>query len=110
MSGSSETSLGRLVAGLFKALDDAGLPFVVLRNYEELPEATSNDIDLLVCPARAREAELILAKAADREGWAIHNRAHFSTVCLFFHQRQTKEQIQIDLFQSLNGAAWIFWR
>lgn len=93
--------LADLIRGLFEALRKADLPFLVLRNYQDLPHATTNDVDLLIPPERLGEAESILAQVAAKVGWVVHNRARFSPVSLFLHHPVTLQQIQIDYFINL---------
>lgn len=93
--------LADLIRGLFEALRKADLPFLVLRNYHDLPHATTNDVDLLIPPERLGEAESILAQVAAKVGWVVHNRARFSPVSLFLHHPGTLQQIQIDYFINL---------
>lgn len=89
------------VPELFSAWEASGIRYVVLRNYEKLPADTGNDLDVLVDPARLREAEQILIRTVSGQGGVLHNRAEFSPVSLFFHDPQTKEQFHVDLFRDL---------
>lgn len=98
---SAPRTLAALLTAAFAAWQRAGLPFVVLRNYENLPASTTNDIDILIAPRHKQEAEALLIRAAASAGWRLHNRAQFSPVSLFFYESATLQQIQIDLFFSL---------
>ena len=60
-----ETAASRFITAAFGAWEQAAIPFVVLRNYENLPQATSNDIDVLVEPTRQRQAEQVLIQTAN---------------------------------------------
>jgi thymidylate kinase len=89
------------VPALFNAWEAAGINYVVLRNYDKLPEDTGNDLDVLVDPVRIGEAEQILVSVLQECGGVLHNCAEFSPVSLFFHDPQTKEQFHVDLFRDL---------
>ena len=90
------------VIATFARWQQADLPFVILRNYEELPHATSHDVDVLVPRCRMAEAERILIAAAYASGFHLSNRAKFSPVSLFFFHPDTLAQAQFDLFDTLN--------
>ena len=90
------------VVATFTRWQLAQLPFVILRNYEELPRATGHDVDVLVPRCRMAEAESILLAAAREAGFHLSNRAKFSPVSLFFFNPDTLSQAQFDLFHTLN--------
>ena len=93
--------LSELIVTVFDHWRAEGVAFLVLRNYEGLPDNTGNDVDVLVRPGQLKQAEQVLVRAAREAGYHRHNRAEFSPVSLFFHQPETLQQIQIDLFYSL---------
>lgn len=97
----ADRSLSGFVTVVFTAWNSAGVRFVVLRNYDQLPEHVDNDIDILVSPEQRQLAELTLVAVAREAGYAVHNRAAFTPVSLFFHQGETLQQVQVDLFTSL---------
>lgn len=90
--------LGELVTTVFQAWRQAGVAFLVLRNYEHLPHDVGNDIDVLVRPAQLAQAEELMVQAAGDAGYQLHNRAEFSPVSFLFHHPDTLQQIQFDLF------------
>jgi thymidylate kinase len=94
--------LSALVTAVFERWRRENIPFLILRNYEGLPNDTTNDIDVLVPPAQLNAAERALVAAARQSGFVLHNRAEFSPVSLFFHHPESQEQIQFDLFHHLN--------
>jgi hypothetical protein len=47
-----ETAHGRLLAGFFSRLDDADVPYVVLRNWETLPDEPVGDVDVVTTNGR----------------------------------------------------------
>lgn len=91
-----------LVTSVFRRWQGAGIPFVVLRNYEQLPYATGHDVDVLIAPRQLAEAERILIACARETGFQLSNRAKFSPVSLFFFNPETRAQAQFDLFHTLN--------
>lgn len=102
-SPGSAPSLRPLLTAVFRAWRESGIEFVVLRNYQQLPDSTSNDVDVLVAPHSLSEAERRLVAAASRVGYRPHHRVCFDPVSHFFHHRDTLHQVQIDLFHRL---AW----
>ena len=56
--------LSDLVTAVFRAWREAGVAFLILRNYENLPQDVSNDIDVLVRPTQLAEAERVMIEAA----------------------------------------------
>jgi len=89
------------VPALFAAWEKAGIRYAVLRNYASLPEDTGNDLDLLVDPKQLRDAERILFRVMRDCGGAMHNRAEFSPVSLFFCDPRDGTQFHVDLFRDL---------
>ena len=55
----------KLVTTLFDAWEKANINFVVLRNYDELPDCIDNDIDILVSNETLPFAEEILKKKTE---------------------------------------------
>ena len=86
---------------MFTAWDAAGIHYVVLRNYENLPEDIGNDLDILVEAKKIKLAELILNRIIVQHGGLVHNRAEFLPVSFFFHDPETRRQFHIDLFRDL---------
>ena len=93
---------GALVTTAFTRWKQAGIPFVVLRNYQHLPHATGHDVDVLISPHQLMPAERILIESARDAGFHLSNRAKFSPVSLFFFNPETLAQSQFDLFHTLN--------
>ncbi|MEY4385947.1 MAG: hypothetical protein RLY20_1230 [Verrucomicrobiota bacterium] len=91
-----------LVTSVFTHWNEAGIPFVVLRNYQGLPHSTGHDVDVLIEPALIKKAETILNDSARAAGFHISNRAEFSPVSIFLFNPETRAQAQFDLFHTLN--------
>ena len=64
---SEQQEISQLVTAVFRAWQQAGINWLVLRNYESLPESTTNDIDVLVGPGQLRQAEQALLAAAEAD-------------------------------------------
>jgi thymidylate kinase len=97
----SGPDLTEVVTAVFKAWRHHRIPFVVLRNYENLPRFTGHDVDVLVSARQLKLAERLLVAAARTAGYRLSNRAEFATVSFFFFHPETLVQIQFDLFTSL---------
>ncbi len=104
----AEQEIGQLVTAVFHAWDRAGIDFLVLRNYEGLPDFTTNDIDVLVAPCQLRRAEEVLLAAAQGVGYRCHNRAEFATLALYLSSAQSGRQAHFDLFTALKWRGFDF--
>jgi thymidylate kinase len=104
----NQSTITRVVTAVFQAWTEAEIPFVVLRNYEKLPYFTNNDIDVLVEPARVREAEETLLAAARKAGFRLHNRAEFATLALYLSDPNSSAEVHFDLFTDLKWRGFDF--
>ena len=98
----TEHNFSALVSTAFTRWKEADIPFVVLRNYQQLPHTTGHDVDVLVAPREIFRAEHILIESARDAGFHLSNRAKFSPISLFFFNPETLAQSQFDLFHTLN--------
>ena len=105
---SEQQEIGQLVTAVFRAWAEGGIQFLVLRNYEQLPRFTTNDIDVLVAPGERDKAERLLVTAAQGAGFRLHNRAEFATLALYFSDRKTNFQVHFDLFTALKWRSFEF--
>ncbi len=96
-----DPGLAALLTGIFQAWTREGVVFLILRNYQELPAATTNDVDVLVGPEQVAKAEEVMIRAAAQCGYQLHNRVEFATLSCFFFHPASLAQIQIDLFSTL---------
>jgi thymidylate kinase len=106
-ASAAETGVSRFVSGVFRAWQQAQINFLILRNYEELPQFTTNDIDVLVEPAHRRRAEAVMLEAARESGFRLHNRAEFATLAFFFSDA-SNHQVHFDLFTDLKWRGFDF--
>lgn len=95
---SEAQEISQLITSVFRAWDRAGIDFLILRNYEGLPNYATSDIDVLVAPDQRRRAEETLVAAAAAAGFRLHNRAEFMPVALYLSSRQSNAQAHFDLF------------
>lgn len=102
------TDFERLITAVFDSWTGAEIDFVVLRNYEALPQKTTNDIDVLVARTQLASAEQHLVYTAARHGYALVNRAEFVPVSLHFANIATCEQVHFDLFVDLRWHSFDF--
>jgi len=105
---SGDASIAALVVAVFSAWQKAGINFLVLRNYENLPHRTSNDIDVLIAPAQLRQAERVLLAAAGPAGYRLHNRAEFVPLALYLSGKNSGTQVHFDLFTALKWRGFEF--
>ncbi|CAD6493501.1 MAG: hypothetical protein EMLJLAPB_00534 [Candidatus Argoarchaeum ethanivorans] len=68
--------IGHFVATMFEQLEQQKLPYVVLRNYDGLPEQVGNDIDILVGEGDLDIFGTVLCKIATEEGWCLVQHAN----------------------------------
>src|SRR5512140_2316056 len=89
-----ESEFASLVTMVFQDWRRHRLDFLVLRNYEGLPEVTTNDIDVLVAPRHLRRAEDSLLESAERCGFRLHNRGEFATLALYLSSKRSTCRVQ----------------
>ena len=99
-----ETHLSRFLNGAFQKWQDAQIGFVVLRNYESLPNRVAGDIDVLIEQGKLVAAEQLLIEAALDAGYRLHNRVELVPVALFFFHPDTCDQVRLDL------SSFLKWR
>jgi thymidylate kinase len=100
---SEETAAARFITAAFRTWRKEGIPFAVLRNYETLPQATTNDIDILVEAEQRERAERLLIEAGAGCGYGLHLRAEYATLALYFSAVDSSSQVHFDLF---TGFTW----
>lgn len=98
----------QLVTAVFRSWQDAGIDFLVLRNYEGLPSFISNDVDVLLTSAQLRAAEDTLLSTARAAGFRLHNRAEFATLAFYFSGESSNTQVHFDLFTALKWRSFDF--
>lgn len=88
--------IGRFFTNLFTSLQEAGVAYAVMRNYEGLPEQLGHDVDLLV--ADLIGFEKLAKRAARAAGWQLVRKLEkFSFLSLFFSRRQDQQLYAVQL-------------
>ncbi len=105
---SEQEKISQLIKAVFCGWQGAGINFLILRNYENLPDHTANSIDVLVNPEQLQPAEEILLAAAQETGFALHNRAEFATLALYLSEKESGVQTHFDLFTDLKWRGFDF--
>ncbi|HWX19647.1 MAG TPA: hypothetical protein VN578_07045 [Candidatus Binatia bacterium] len=103
-----QPEISQAVTAIFRAWQQAGIDFLVLRNYDRLPHFTTNDIDVLLNREQRRKAEAVLLDAARHAGFRLHNRAEFATLALYLSHPVLQVQVHFDLFTDLKWRAFDF--
>ena len=65
----SEFSL--LITDVFKELEVSKIRYCVLRNYEQLPDETNNDVDLLIQDGKIHQYVDLINRVAQERDWHI---------------------------------------
>ena len=67
-----KNELEKFIKEVFNELNRINLPYVVLRNYDQLPQEVGNDIDLLVPSTDLNKFSQILFEIANKNCWYLH--------------------------------------
>lgn len=83
--------------------------YLILRNWEELPNSLSNDVDLLIKPEEKNQFLRMLSRSFEKEEWLMYNRCYFVCESIFFFHREKHYFFHIDIFTELsyNGISYI---
>src|ERR1035441_7377446 len=74
------------LAAMFRTLEQKAIRYCVLRNYQNIYEDASSDVDLLVAPADLRRTEDCLAVVAATSNHRFVQRGRFALhSCIFWH-------------------------
>lgn len=92
---------GSLVLALLEKLSEDRVPWVYLRNYEQLPESVGNDVDLLVPFGQRWKVALLLTAEAERLGWRCLGHGNFSPIALYFCHLPSAGTVHLDIFDRL---------
>ena len=96
--------IGPFVQGWMNALDEADIPWAILRGADGLPSFTRYDIDLLIHPHNKRRVIELISQVGAQEGWHLRGsirKAYYA--CLMFMRTNGSESyfLPIDLFTAL---------
>lgn len=98
-------SESELTMTVLRAFHDHGLPYLYLRNHEELPDRIGNDVDLLVAPGDRSRALAILKNSIDGTGWSIYQVIEFGPLSIYLCSSD-QQFLHIDLFDRIEWH-WI---
>lgn len=90
-----------IVKLIFSALDEAGVPWAVLRGAESLPDYIRYDIDILIGAQCLEEATLAVKTSARAAGWSclvVTDKFHYRC-CLLVSNTIPLRYLPIDLFE-----------
>lgn len=62
---------GSLLDRILTSIEDAGIDYLLIRNFENYPKTITGDIDLMIRPQNARRIGAVLSQAANDGGWRI---------------------------------------
>ena len=96
-----ENILSKLLNALFKCYEDNGISYCVLRNYEQLPYKTDNDVDIWV--KNLKKAENILIKIISQLEYIILMKIKRGGIVNFLlvQKNNMNEIVHIDLLSSI---------
>lgn len=97
--------LAHFLVSLFGTWRGAGVRFVVLRNYETLPSAIGNDLDILVDDLRT--AERVLLRCARAAGYRLCHHVAFGAHSYYFTDPAIGRPIRIDLMTRLDWYGFV---
>ncbi|MDT8308005.1 MAG: hypothetical protein RQ866_00630 [Bacteroidales bacterium] len=88
---------------LFASLDETGLGYCVLRNYDEMPEGIGNDIDMLVHQRELKQFEKILKDIANRQSWVLlKSPKRYGYQSYWFYHEGGQQYVHFDAFTRIN--------
>lgn len=96
-----ETYLSEFLKPLFMEWERYDVKYCILRNYEELPYYTENDIDILV--NNVEDATKIILKVTNSCGWSISNIVERTCKAIYIYKWYENKlfTLHIDLFQHI---------
>ena len=100
MANRRTEALAAILSSAIANLKDQKIQFCVLRNYEELPDYTSHDVDILVDQADFGQAVRAITEASQTSGWIIFAQIEqFKglSLYLFYDKTQTPQFLSFDL-------------
>lgn len=90
-----------------KALDDAGIKWMVMRNYEGLPDFNrSKDVDIGISKSDFQRVNILISETLNRHGFTnmFKVRYQYAICSTYFYQSEEKvDSIKIDL---IDGFVW----
>jgi len=97
-------SYSEFIIDLFDDLTKFDVDYLVLRNYEKLPDDAGNDVDLLV--DSAENALIVLDNLLSNSDWRVTKKIYGYSFFGIIIERDATESLQIDFFEQLNKK-WV---
>jgi thymidylate kinase len=94
-------SPGRLILSIVGKIEASGIPYIYLRNHENLPDDVGNDVDLLIPKGQTAEALEIIKSEASINGWKVLRKVQFSPLSVFLAEENGEAFMHIDLFERI---------
>ncbi|MBN2064567.1 MAG: hypothetical protein JW745_07170, partial [Sedimentisphaerales bacterium] len=95
---------------MFALLNERQMQYVVLRNYEDLPDVVDNDVDLLVASGNMKQVEAELAILARQSGFLLLRKVRrFRYVSFWYLLPGIAEVLHLDIWTAIDikGIRWI---
>ena len=92
---------GEAITAILRELDGQGIRYVYLRNYEELPRDVGNDVDLLIVAGERERFGAAMRQAAREVGYDFLGSAPFSSLAMYFGNKETGAILHVDLFERI---------
>lgn len=86
---------------LFSAWNTDDVHYLLLRNYETLPEHVDNDLDILIDKRDFKKALLLLYSVANSSGFLVHNHCPFACDAIYLCHQQSRRQVHLDLMSEV---------
>ena len=113
MKAVNRVELKNLIVDIFDCLNRENIIYIILRNYDELPESVGHDIDILVSEDDITRFSIILVETARIDGWFLVQSANRSSFKSFFFVpipfSLNKNGLKIDVWSPISwrGLTWI---
>jgi thymidylate kinase len=100
----AEQAVGMLVENLFASLNNTGLRYCILHNYEDLPTRIGNDLDIMVDPHNASFVFNRVVEVALKDGWGVLRRIVRRGTRTVFLAKQVEDKyvfVHVDIASEL---------
>lgn len=100
-----------VISLLFELLEKGKIPYVVLRNYENLPEKSllESDIDILIDEKRKKDYVSLLTKAIkDNKAFILSKTHHFNCLSYLIYQKTPYLFTWIDAFTKIATKSFVW--
>lgn len=87
------------LSSLFSGLNNKGVPYCILRNYEGLPESNSSkDVDILIESNMLEVSRDILSQTAKETNAKYYSEQHFQAIECFDFYTEKMDSVKVDFF------------